>query len=231
MLPRAAQLPSQQPYSRRHCRSSVLPLRAPAPSALGLGVRPSALSPGGGAISHATAEEALALIAQHTEGAGRSRHLCLLMTASWQLVQKELAKLVALRPRNDLHVLCVDADAHKQFTSSLQVNSLPTLLFIGKDASKPCISVTGPMSAAMIRDVLDTKMELSELAAARLESSKLQEEQGEQKAVGFSLHGELRRFRTLAAHLTALLQPDKAGMAQAAAGAVSVASSECGEAV
>ncbi|KAJ9505155.1 hypothetical protein QJQ45_029277 [Haematococcus lacustris] len=46
MLPRAAQLPSQQPYSKRHCRSSVLLLRAPAPSALGSGVRPSALSPG-----------------------------------------------------------------------------------------------------------------------------------------------------------------------------------------
>ncbi|KAJ9511941.1 hypothetical protein QJQ45_004474 [Haematococcus lacustris] len=72
----------------------------------------------------------------------------------------------------------------------------------------------------------------SELAAARLEISKLQEELGEQKALNSGLRGELRKFTALAARLTAQLQPDKAGTAQAAAGAatatvVSVASSEC----
>ncbi|KAJ9512284.1 hypothetical protein QJQ45_012950 [Haematococcus lacustris] len=72
----------------------------------------------------------------------------------------------------------------------------------------------------------------SELAAARLQISKLQEELGEQKALNSGLHGELRMFTALATRLTAQLQPDKAGTAQAAAGAatatvVSMASCEC----
>lgn len=105
----------------------------------------------------------------HIDGGVGKQDLILMFTASWcgpcHLVHKELAKLGALRPASAprLSVLSLDVDStdeNKALASKLHITSLPTLIFVGQDTTKPAISTVGNVSYGLIADVLNSKMDL-----------------------------------------------------------------------
>lgn len=86
-----------------------------------------------------------------------------LLTAEWcgpcSLLSRELPKLSALLSKSKLAhvVLVVDVDRNKELASRLGVTSLPMLVYLGSDQTKPPFFSRGLTTAAVIADILANK--------------------------------------------------------------------------
>lgn len=115
-------------------------------------------------VQHVSAAEMLAAVRAHSTSPDKNVDLIIMFTATWcgpcTIVHKELIKLAALRQGRQLRVLALDHDheENQKLATELGVASLPTLIFIGRDANKPAISTVGLVSASLVKDVLDSKM-------------------------------------------------------------------------
>lgn len=59
-----------------------------------------------------------------------------------------------------IKILVVDIDKERDLATQLKISSLPTLIFVGNDPSRPSISTEGNVSSKLILDVLNNKMHL-----------------------------------------------------------------------
>lgn len=86
-----------------------------------------------------------------------------LMTAEWcgpcSLLQRELPKLASQLSSSKLAhvVLVVDVDKNKELASQLRVTSLPMLVYLGSDETKPPFYSRGVTTAAVMADTLANK--------------------------------------------------------------------------
>lgn len=77
--------------------------------------------------------------------------------ASWcgpcVLLAKELEQ-VADELGDTVKVLKIDTDENPELSSQLQIQGLPTMVFIGTDTSKPALRTEGLLPAATIKDIV-----------------------------------------------------------------------------
>ncbi|KAG1666300.1 hypothetical protein FOA52_004781 [Chlamydomonas sp. UWO 241] len=96
-------------------------------------------------------------------GDGTAPPLIVYFTASWcgpcKMVTKELNRVLAVKK---VDLLCVDVDEEKEFSSSLGVRVMPTLMFVGSaPADSPAITIQGVVTKALLWDVLDNKLQFA----------------------------------------------------------------------
>lgn len=75
---------------------------------------------------------------------------CLLLAQELEKVAKELGDKVT--------ILKVDVDENPDLSSQLQIQGLPTLIFIGTDTKKPALRTEGLLPAATIIDIVSKEL-------------------------------------------------------------------------
>lgn len=92
---------------------------------------------------------------------GRDKPLVVDFFATWcgpcVLLADELKK-VATELGDKVRFLKVDVDENPELSSQLQIQGLPTLIFIGMDPNKPALRTEGLLVANQIKDILDNHL-------------------------------------------------------------------------
>lgn len=89
---------------------------------------------------------------------GRDRPLIIDFYATWcgpcVLLAKEL-EMVAEKMGDAVRILKIDTDKNPEMSTSLQIQGLPTLIFVGMDASKPALRTEGLLPAQVIQEIVE----------------------------------------------------------------------------
>jgi thioredoxin-like negative regulator of GroEL len=73
---------------------------------------------------------------------------------------------VAEQLQDRVRILKVDCDKNEDLSNSLQIQGLPTLIFIGTDASKPALRTEGLLPASVIVEIVEKELEGGEADAS-----------------------------------------------------------------
>jgi len=76
---------------------------------------------------------------------------CVLMAKELENVAKELGQ-------EKVRVVKVDTDEEPVLSTQLQIEGLPTLVFIGTDPSKPALRTEGLLPAATIKEIIENEL-------------------------------------------------------------------------
>ena len=91
------------------------------------------------------------------EVANRDRPLIIDFFATWcgpcLLLAKELEQ-VAEEMGDAVKIIKIDCDKNEAISSALQIQGLPTLIFVGMDSSKPALRTEGLLPAQAIMDIV-----------------------------------------------------------------------------
>ena len=100
------------------------------------------------------------------EVANRDRPIIIDFFATWcgpcVMLAKELEQ-VADTLGDAVKILKIDCDKNEAISSALQIQGLPTLIFVGMDPTKPALRTEGLLPAQAIMDIV--QKELMETAA------------------------------------------------------------------
>lgn len=92
----------------------------------------------------------------------RDRPLVIDFFATWcgpcLMLQKELEQ-VAEALGDSVTILKIDCDKNEAISSALQIQGLPTLIFVGMDPSKPALRTEGLLPAQSIIDIVQTELQ------------------------------------------------------------------------
>lgn len=80
------------------------------------------------------------------------------------LLAKELEQ-VAAELGDKVKVLKIDTDQNPELSSQLQIQGLPTMVFVGMDPSKPALRTEGLLAAKAIKDIVQNELSASAPAA------------------------------------------------------------------
>ncbi|KAK9861920.1 hypothetical protein WJX84_009202 [Apatococcus fuscideae] len=93
--------------------------------------------------------------------AERDRPLIIDFFATWcgpcLLLAKELEK-VAQELGDTIRVVKVDTDKNPMLSSQLQIQGLPTMVFVGMDKDKPALRTEGLLPAEVIKEIIEKEM-------------------------------------------------------------------------
>ncbi|KAI3434749.1 hypothetical protein D9Q98_002809 [Chlorella vulgaris] len=88
----------------------------------------------------------------------RDRPLIIDFYATWcgpcVLLAKEL-ETVAEKMGDAVRILKIDTDKNPDISTQLQIHGLPTLIFVGMDASKPALRTEGLLPAQVIQEIVE----------------------------------------------------------------------------
>lgn len=88
----------------------------------------------------------------------RDRPLIIDFYATWcgpcVLLAKEL-ETVAEKMGDAVRILKIDTDQNPDISTQLQIHGLPTLIFVGMDASKPALRTEGLLPAQVIQEIVE----------------------------------------------------------------------------
>ncbi|KAL4434030.1 hypothetical protein ABPG75_000471 [Micractinium tetrahymenae] len=145
-------------WSPRRRQVSAQPSSAPAAPRLLIAARPQRR-----AVA-ARAESQYANIVQvnaeqlEAEILSRDRPLIIDFYATWcgpcVLLAKEL-ETVAEKMGDAVRILKIDTDQNPDISTQLQIHGLPTLIFVGMDASKPALRTEGLLPAQVIQEIVE----------------------------------------------------------------------------
>lgn len=104
------------------------------------------------------------------------RRAIVMFSAAWcgpcTIVHKELVKALGfMAPGERPHVLCLDVEQCPDLASQLGIRSLPTLLYLGPDASKGPIVTQSVVSMAFLKDALRPQGRVEQFAGCDLKST------------------------------------------------------------
>lgn len=89
---------------------------------------------------------------------GRDRPLVIDFYATWcgpcLLMAKELEAVARELGPDKVTVVKVDTDENPELSSQLQIQGLPTLVFVGMDPNKPALRTEGLLPAATVKDII-----------------------------------------------------------------------------
>jgi len=92
----------------------------------------------------------------------RDRPMLIDFFATWcgpcVLLQKELEQ-VAETMGDKVVILKIDCDENESISNALQIQGLPTLIFVGMDPSKPALRTEGLLPAQSIIDIIETELQ------------------------------------------------------------------------
>eukprot|EP00204_Picochlorum_oklahomense_P002881 CAMPEP_0118798392 /NCGR_PEP_ID=MMETSP1161-20130426/798_1 /TAXON_ID=249345 /ORGANISM="Picochlorum oklahomensis, Strain CCMP2329" /LENGTH=148 /DNA_ID=CAMNT_0006725803 /DNA_START=114 /DNA_END=561 /DNA_ORIENTATION=+ len=112
-------------------------------------------SKGSGRIRQVNEEEL------EVEIVNREKPLIIDFFATWcgpcVMLQKELEQ-VAETLGDSVQILKIDCDENEGISSALQIQGLPTLIFVGMDADKPALRTEGLLPAQSIIDIIQNEM-------------------------------------------------------------------------
>lgn len=95
------------------------------------------------------------------ELAGRQVPLIIDFYATWcgpcVLLAKELEQ-VAADLGDKVKVLKIDTDLNPEISTQLQIQGLPTMVFVGMDPSKPALRTEGLLPAKTIKDIIENEL-------------------------------------------------------------------------
>ncbi|DBB04354.1 hypothetical protein WJX77_004401 [Trebouxia sp. C0004] len=124
--------------------------------------RSSALQVVSGAVQQVSQEQL------EKELADRQVPLIIDFYATWcgpcVLLAKELEE-VAAELGDKVKVLKIDTDQNPELSSQLQIQGLPTMVFVGMDPSKPALRTEGLLAAKAIKDIVENELSASAPAA------------------------------------------------------------------
>ena len=93
--------------------------------------------------------------------ASRDRPLVIDFFATWcgpcVLMAKEL-EAVAAELGDKVKIVKVDVDANEAIASSLSIQGLPTLVFVGTEPGKPALRTEGLLPAATIKEIIANEL-------------------------------------------------------------------------
>ncbi|DBA78117.1 TPA: hypothetical protein ACH3X2_008090 [Trebouxia sp. C0005] len=117
--------------------------------------RSSALQVVSGAVQQVSQEQL------EKELADRQVPLIIDFYATWcgpcVLLAKELEE-VAAELGDKVKVLKIDTDQNPELSSQLQIQGLPTMVFVGMDPSKPALRTEGLLAAKAIKDIVQNEL-------------------------------------------------------------------------
>jgi thioredoxin len=106
-------------------------------------------------IKQVNAEELEAAIA------GRDKPIVVDFYATWcgpcLLLAQELEK-VAKELGDGVQILKLDVDQNQELSSKLQIQGLPTMIFIGTNDSKPALRTEGLLTAEVIKGIISKEL-------------------------------------------------------------------------
>ncbi len=82
---------------------------------------------------------------------------CVLMSKELEIVAEELGDAVK--------IIKIDTDKNDAIATSLQIQGLPTLIFVGMDATKPALRTEGLLPAQAIVDIVKQELLATETEA------------------------------------------------------------------
>lgn len=91
----------------------------------------------------------------------RDRPLIIDFSAAWCgpcLMMAKVLEEVAEEFGDDISILTIDTDHNRELSTSLQIQGLPTLIFIGKDKSKPALRTEGLLEQNTIKEIITTEL-------------------------------------------------------------------------
>ena len=144
--PRPFQLAALKATNRRRAASSKrLQCRAEAPGA-------EEEAPASGLVKKLTGEELEVAIQE------RDRPLIVDFYATWcgpcVLMAKELENVLQELGEDKVRIVKVDTDENPEISNQLQIQGLPTLIFVGMDPNKPALRTEGLLPAATIKQII-----------------------------------------------------------------------------
>lgn len=94
--------------------------------------------------------------------ADRDRPLVIDFFATWcgpcLLLAKEL-ETVAADLGDAVRIVKIDVDANDELAGALQIQGLPTLVFVGLDPAKPALRTEGLLPASAIKQIIEEELE------------------------------------------------------------------------
>lgn len=81
------------------------------------------------------------------------------------LLAKELEQ-VATELGDKIKVLKIDTDENPELSTQLQIQGLPTMVFIGMDPSKPALRTEGMYNATIIKEIIANELSVAMPSAA-----------------------------------------------------------------
>ncbi len=88
----------------------------------------------------------------------RDRPLIVDFYATWcgpcVLMAKELEKVLEELGEDKVRIVKVDTDENPEISSQLQIQGLPTLVFVGMDPKKPALRTEGLLPAATVKQII-----------------------------------------------------------------------------
>ncbi|CAL5220956.1 g3061 [Coccomyxa viridis] len=75
---------------------------------------------------------------------------CLLLAKELEQVYDELG--------DDIRIIKIDTDENPDLSSQLQIQGLPTMVFVGVDPNKPALRTEGLLPAASIKEIIQTEL-------------------------------------------------------------------------
>ena len=59
---------------------------------------------------------------------------------------------------DSVRIVKVDTDKEEELSSQLQIQGLPTLVFVGTDKTKPALRTEGMLPAEMVKNIIATEL-------------------------------------------------------------------------
>jgi len=92
----------------------------------------------------------------------RSKPLVIDFYATWcgpcVLMAKELAKVAEELGEDKVRIVKVDTDENPELSTQLQIQGLPTLVFVSTDVEKPALRTEGLLPAATIKEIIEKEL-------------------------------------------------------------------------
>ena len=108
------------------------------------------------------------------EVANRDCPLIIDFFATWcgpcVLLAKELEE-VSEKLGDTIKIIKIDCDKNESISAALQIQGLPTLIFVGMDASKPALRTEGLLPAQAIIDIVQQELLLTSAGAGSSSSA------------------------------------------------------------
>eukprot|EP00191_Tetraselmis_sp_GSL018_P006518 CAMPEP_0177609252 /NCGR_PEP_ID=MMETSP0419_2-20121207/18966_1 /TAXON_ID=582737 /ORGANISM="Tetraselmis sp., Strain GSL018" /LENGTH=138 /DNA_ID=CAMNT_0019104117 /DNA_START=161 /DNA_END=577 /DNA_ORIENTATION=+ len=92
----------------------------------------------------------------------RDRPLVIDFYATWcgpcVLMAKELEQVAAELGPEKVRVVKVDTDENPELSTQLQIQGLPTLVFVSTDKAKPALRTEGLIPAATVKEIIEKEL-------------------------------------------------------------------------
>ncbi len=75
---------------------------------------------------------------------------CVLLASELEKVKEELG--------DSVRIVKVDTDKEEELSSQLQIQGLPTLVFVGTDKTKPALRTEGMLPAEMVKNIIANEL-------------------------------------------------------------------------